>query len=78
MPTCVNCEISVGITGMMIPKPITSINNVIKIKPIAAVLEEDMLGIVCIYLACNLYKPKRLKRKSFQGLLYQIIKPSFY
>jgi hypothetical protein len=38
----VSSEIRPGITGMMIPKPITSISKVMKIKSIAGFLEFDM------------------------------------
>lgn len=39
---CINCSISLGMTGIMMPKPMVSTSNVMKIKPSAAFLDEGM------------------------------------
>jgi hypothetical protein len=42
IPPPVNCEINLGKTGMIIPKPIISMSIVMKIKPSAAFLLTDI------------------------------------
>ena len=65
--TCSICFKRFGMTGMMMPQPITSINRVTKMKPMAALRVELILGQYTISLELIVDKAGKINNVSRQS-----------
>ena len=77
---CISCSISFGKTGMIRPKPITSIRRVMKMKPMAALPDGTITTIKCEAQSCCIFILQKVRYKTvsdYSAFAINILKPTF-